>query len=58
MKILRRGNPMSKTKLSRVYADQHKVITDAAKKRETTFQALLRRVIKVGIKMMQLEESK
>jgi hypothetical protein len=49
---------MNETRLSRVDSKQHKIIMDAAKERETTFQALLRRVIKIGIKMMQLETKK
>ena len=49
---------MNETKLSRLDPTQHKIILDAARKRETTFQALLRRVVKVGITMMRLEEKK
>jgi hypothetical protein len=47
---------MDKTKFARIDAEQHRVIKEAAKKQGIIFQSLLKRVIKVGVAMMRLEE--
>jgi hypothetical protein len=54
----KQGEPMEETTHARILKSQHKTIKIAARERETTFQLLLKRIITVGIKMMQLEEKK
>ena len=43
---------------ARIGLDQHKVLKDAAGRRGVSFQCLLRRALRVGIKVMRLEETK
>ena len=47
-----------KTTHARINLDQHETIKDAAKKQGVTLQYLLRRVLRVGINVMRLEEKK